>query len=325
MKVLRYLLAIVAVIALGTLWGYMRFLDFDYPEEPSLPGIYSQGQLTHDGVARTFDFYVPQNRADNPAIVLAFHGSTSDGPQMRSGFAYQFDVLAEKHGFIAVYPNGFENHWNDCRKEGDYAANHQDIDDVGFSKAIIGFLKARFNADPGAVVATGLSNGGHMAYRLGLEAPEVVSAIVPFAAAFPARDNLDCTPLDKPVNILLVNGSGDPLVPSEGGVQEVFGQARGTVLSMSDSINIWARYAGYGMQPPVIGPVNNPNKEDESNIISETWDDPMRKLVRLYRVENGGHNIPNKLFKYPRILGNTNQDIDGAEAVWQFFEESRAR
>ncbi len=325
MKILRYLLAIVAVIAIGALWGYMRFLDFDYPEEPVLPGIFSQGQLNHGGKERSFDFYVPKNRAENPAIVISYHGSTSDGPQMRAGFGYQFDVLAEKHGFIAVYPNGYENHWNDCRKEGDYAANHENIDDVGFTKAMISFLKARFNADPNSVVATGLSNGGHMAYRLGLEAPEIVSAIVPFAAAFPARDNLDCVSMNQPVNILLVNGSGDPLVPSEGGVQEVFGQARGTVLSMSDSIAAWARYAGYGMQPPVIAPISNVSANDESNIISETWDESGRKLVRLYRVENGGHNIPNKQFKYPRILGNTNQDIEGAETVWDFFEESQKR
>lgn len=326
MKMLRYILAVIVVILLGGLWGYMRFLSFDAPPEPTdLPGNIAQGQLTHDGITRTFDFYVPRNLPDNPPIVLAFHGSTGSGAQMRAGFAYQFDYLAEKHGFIAVYPDGFQNHWNDCRKEGDYEANYQNIDDVGFTKAMIAFLHARFNADPKSVVATGHSNGGHMAFRLALESPEMVSAIAPISAAFPARDNLDCVSMNKPVNILLINGSGDPLVPTEGGVQEVFGQARGTVLSMSDSISLWARYAGYGMQPPVIAPVPDTNTDDESNIISETWDEPGRKLVRLYRVENGGHTVPNKLFEYPRIFGKTNQDIDAATEIWDFFSESRDR
>ena len=44
---------------------------------------------------------------------------------------YRFDELAERHGFIAVCPEGYQQHWNDCRGGANYAANLENIDDVG--------------------------------------------------------------------------------------------------------------------------------------------------------------------------------------------------
>ena len=46
--------------------------------------------------------------------------------------------------------------------------------------------------------ATGISNGGQMALRLALEAPELVRAVAPVAASLPAERNLDCKPPGAP-------------------------------------------------------------------------------------------------------------------------------
>ena len=91
--------------------------------------------------------------------MFVLHGSGGDWVQARSGYAYDFDVLAEAEGFIPVYPDGFEAHWNDCRKAGPYAANTLDVDDVGFFRALVEKLAAEHGADRTRVFATGISNG----------------------------------------------------------------------------------------------------------------------------------------------------------------------
>ncbi len=156
-----------------------------------------------------------------------------------------FDALAEEHGFIPVYPDGFESHWNDCRASASYAANTQDIDDVGFLRELVLTLQARHGVDPERVYATGLSNGGQMAYRLGLEAPELVAGIAAIAANLPIGDNLDCAAKGRAVPTLIINGTDDPVNPYAGGVVEILGNSsRGTVLSSLATANYWARLSG---------------------------------------------------------------------------------
>ncbi|MGB1087190.1 MAG: hypothetical protein ACPG06_02375, partial [Alphaproteobacteria bacterium] len=140
------------------------------------------------------------------------------------------------------------------------------------------------------------------------------------AAAVPAGDNLDCNPSNKPVNMAIVNGTADPLVPPAGGVQTIFGVSeRGTVLSMVDSIGYWARIGGYGIDQPVIEKLADTTSEDESFIVLLGWSSPNKPLIHLYKVENGGHTIPTSQMSFPKILGNTNADIEGAALVWSFL------
>jgi len=44
---------------------------------------------------------------------------------------------ADAWDFVASYPEGYEGHWNDCRKKGPYAAKQLQIDDVSFMRALV--------------------------------------------------------------------------------------------------------------------------------------------------------------------------------------------
>jgi polyhydroxybutyrate depolymerase len=78
------------------------------PAEPRLPGKIERGALEHGGRTRTWIAYVPTKPQAHPALVIALHGSMGTAAQARQHYGYDFDRLAEEHGFIAVYPQGYK-------------------------------------------------------------------------------------------------------------------------------------------------------------------------------------------------------------------------
>ena len=59
--------------------------------------------------------------------------------------------------------------------------------DMGFIRALIDRVKAEHAINPKRVYAFGYSNGGHMAFRLAIEAPEEAAAIAAIGAGLPTR------------------------------------------------------------------------------------------------------------------------------------------
>jgi len=95
------------------------------------------------------------------------------------------DKLADRETFVAVYPNGtgrFGNRlltWNAgacCA----YAMSNN-VDDVGFVRALVTKLTESIPIDRRRIYATGLSNGAMMSHRLAAEAADLIAAIAPVA------------------------------------------------------------------------------------------------------------------------------------------------
>lgn len=320
---MRRLFAVLAVIALVVLfalslawWWYLRA---DPMAPPALPGSEQTGVLEHGGHQRSWLAYVPAAKSPSPALVLVMHGSMGDGEQMREATRYGFDVLAERHGFIAVYPDGYKRHWNDCRGGASYAANLENIDDVGFLRALVQRLVDDQGVNPSRVFATGLSNGGQMAYRLGLEAPDLVAGIAAMAASLPVPANLDCQPSGKPVAAMVMNGTADPVNPYAGGLVEIFGDAsRGEVKSSIATAAYWAGLAGYtGEGEHREWP--RPNPGDATSVQSIEWSAAGKVPVSLVTIVGGGHSIPHPVLNLPRLFGPTSHQLDGPEVTWDFF------
>jgi polyhydroxybutyrate depolymerase len=316
LKAFALLLVIVFVVG-GLLAAW--YLRWDEIEPPELPGERVSGSLQHEGLERTWQVYLPANRVQRPAILLLLHPSMGDGDYMRAITFYSFDVLAERAGFIAVYPDGFERHWNDCRASANYSANRRDIDDVGFLAALVKTLERDYGADPSRVFAAGISNGGHLAYRLAMESPEMVAGIAAVAANLPVPANLDCEPLEQAVATLVINGTDDPVNPYGGGLVEILGDSsRGEVISSIDTAHYWARLAGHtGEGDAQAWPRRE--AEDDTSIESVAWSGPAGPPVQLITVVGGGHTLPNPVYQAPRIVGPTSHQLDGAGVIWKFL------
>ena len=126
----------------------------------------SMFQLNYSGLERNYLLHIPANYdpAKPSSVVLVYHGFTLDSDEMvrMTGFS----ELSEEIGFVVAYPNGSGSRqsWNGGYCCGEATSN--DVDDVGFTRALIDDLAGKVNLDRKRVYATGFSNGAIMVYRL---------------------------------------------------------------------------------------------------------------------------------------------------------------
>lgn len=315
---------VLAVVAGGLAFWWSQLRTPEYPQ-PALKGKVEKRRIEFGGLARSFLVYIPKSLPERVPVILVLHASAGTAERMRGATAWAFEEIADRHGAVVVYPQGFEQHWNDCRKTGDYAAKQRAVDDVGFLRAVV----ARLDGDPalGArriaadeVFATGLSNGGQMALRLALEAPDLVAGVAAIAANLPTADNFICAPTNKPVAVLLINGDEDPVSPYAGGEIWSFGtfNRRGSVQSTLATAEYFRQLAGYTALPfehryPDLDPA------DGTVASRMVWSADDRPEVDLITVHGGGHTIPHPGKSMPRILGRTSHDVPAAEEIWRFF------
>ena len=97
--------------------------------------------------------------------MIVLHGSGMDGARMRLCTGYEFDCLADQHGFVVIYPDGYRHNWNDCRKYATFPAKRENIDDMGFIRTLIARASIEQAIDEQQVYAFGYSNGGQPSRR----------------------------------------------------------------------------------------------------------------------------------------------------------------
>jgi polyhydroxybutyrate depolymerase len=316
---------VVLALAGGVVLWWWGLRTPAFPQPP-VTGKLEQRRLEFGGLPRSFLVYIPLHLRDPAPVVLVLHGAAGSAERMRSETAWAFEELADRDGAVIVYPQGFEGYWNDCRASAVSAAKQRGVDDVGFLRAVV----ARLDGDPALrgtriatdeVFATGLSNGGHMALRLALEAPDFVAGVAAIAASLPAADNLSCRMSGKAVPVLLINGDEDPVSPYEGGETWSLNpfNARGAVQPAVATANYFRMLAGY-TEPPFDHRYPDADQADGTVASRMLWSAGDRPEVDLITIHGGGHTIPHPLKSMPRILGRTSHDVPAAEEIWRFFQ-----
>jgi polyhydroxybutyrate depolymerase len=309
--------------------------------------------LTWGGIRRSYHIYVPQGYSRNTAvpIVLVLHGGGGTGEGMVKLTGGRFNELAERDGFIVVYPDGVEKHWNDGRRIQSWRAHKEKIDDVGFISAVMDEVGVRgsefgvrdsqhptLDMEPGTlnpsrgtrhqsarpVFVTGISNGGLMSYRLACELSDKVSGIAAVTASLSEDLYRVCTP-KKPVSVLIVNGTEDPLVPYNGGEIRVGRRKLGKVISTDETVRFWVRHNRCEGSPEVAR-VPDRDRDDGTTVRKEAYAKCASETeVALYAVEGGGHTWPSGWQYLPKwFIGRVSREINGADEIWSFFS-TRAR
>jgi polyhydroxybutyrate depolymerase len=242
--------------------------------------------------------------------VIVLHGATATAAMTArtSGFA----EAAAARGFAAVFPQGVYRQWNDGREDGRIST----IDDVGFLRQLVHELVQRGIADRRHIYLAGISNGGMMTFRMLCEASELFAGAATIIANMPAGIGERCQ-VRKPQPLVMFNGTADPLVPYEGGPVGFAGQ-RGLVWRAERTADFMARVNGCAAMQARPLPVETSNEIVQ--VARLAWA-PCRAggPVTLYRLENGGHQVPGRPEVLPRLLGLGSLQINAAEEAIRTF------
>jgi polyhydroxybutyrate depolymerase len=260
----------------------------------------SSGSIVSGGRVRTYGLYRPASlsRSRPAPLVVFLHGGFGDGAQAEG--AYGWDAAAEANGFVVAYPDGVARAWNGGTCCG--LPQREGIDDVAFIRDLVRHVGADQPIDASRTFATGISNGGIMAYRLACETT-VFAAIGPDAAT----QLVDCTGAE-PASVIAIHGLDDTRVPFGGGAGAGVGHVDGPpVQSVIDS---WRLIGGCGIPTATTaGPV--------------TWSTatcPAGRAVELITIHQwpGGEPM-NPLIARALDLDQPSDALDATSEIWSFF------
>ncbi len=277
---------------------------------------FQQGTITLQGHKRTFKYYIPNSYSSGKPVPLlfSFHGRGSHAEKQIK--LTNFDQLAEKEGFIAVFPNsaeinepnlksGHERQWNDGRF--DTPVNRAGIDDVKFTSEMIDYFARHYNVDLDRVYATGMSNGAYFVNRLAIELSDRLAGIGAVAGTI-------ATPIAtqkprSPVSVVLMMGTEDPIVPYEG--------VSGYSLSAEETVDYWKNANALDSKPSTKTLVQ-PVKTDKTKVIRKKYKHAGQQTeVTLYKVINGGHTWPGgPQYAKPSKIGLASKQLEASKVIW---------
>ncbi len=267
----------------------------------------TNGSIVSSGVQRRFLYYVPDsyNPEDPTPLVLSIHGFSS-WPRNQMDIT-QWNTLADKHGFIVVYPSGtgFPKRWRLPQSSSNIPLTYED---VKFLSELIDRMQQEYNIDPQRIYVNGLSNGGGMSVALGCELSDRVAAIGSVAGAYfyPLEG---CHP-NRPVPMIAFHGTADPIVPYNGGFFQ-------NLDALLPDVAAWmkqrAELNGCAPTPRVIL-----DQETVSGI--EYFQCNENASVLFYTIYGGGHTWPGGKPLPEWLAGYTSSAVSASELMWEFFE-----
>jgi polyhydroxybutyrate depolymerase len=135
-------------------------------------------------------------RGHRAPLVLALHFASGTGAEMEQ--ATRYTPQAARSGFVVAYPSASANHFWSI--DGDLDKLAATLDAVERAACI----------DPSRVYVSGTSNGGFMATVLACRMANRIAAAALFA---PGVNGIGACAPSRPVSVLEVHGTSDPIVP----------------------------------------------------------------------------------------------------------------
>ncbi|WP_029909931.1 alpha/beta hydrolase family esterase [Pelobacter seleniigenes] len=143
-------------------------------------------------------------------LVLSLHGRK--GSARWQGMLTQWHVTAEKHGFIAVYPQGTNATW-----QFDFATELVGPNpDVEYILELLQELESKYAIDTSRVILNGTSMGAYFTNRIAVEYPELFAGIAPCYSGHLLPDmyenytNYPTIRTDVPIPVWQCRGGDEP-------------------------------------------------------------------------------------------------------------------
>ena len=283
--------------------------------------------LKVDGLERSCIVHVPpgyDSSAPAPLVIMLHGGGgTAKAAIWETGWAEK----ADKEGFLAVFPNAVARDpsqgssfarnpqlWNDGSDR--FYSDQKAVNDTRFIAALLDDLSARFSVDRRRVFVTGFSNGASMSFLIGAQLSNRIAAIAPVAGAC----WIDPVPLKRPVPMLYITGTEDPLNPIDGGVPKLATGGSDKVRAkpkppVRASILKWAEALECARTPR--------NVSDADGIRVESYG-PCRNDAEVVSitVDGLGHTWAGGRSILPEsLVGRTSDRPNATDVIWEFFRK----
>ena len=303
---------LVVVIALGALTGCRA--DPAGSAGSAQPGAtgagpaaaFPVGSSTHaisaGGVTRTYIVYRPAALSARAPLVVMLHGGFGSAAQAEK--SYGWDAEADAGHFLVAYPDGLNHAWNTgggcCGTPG-----RDGIDDIGFVTAMVSAIARAVPVNPGRVYATGISNGGIMAYDLACHTT-IFAAIGPDSAT-----ELGGCPDPTPTSVIAIHGTADKNIPYNGGEGDGVAHIDGPAVP---AVNASWRQTDHCAAPAVTS---------AGTVTTSLAACPAGRAVELVTIAGAGHqwpgSVPDPLAQ--RLLGTDppSTALDATQVIWAFF------
>jgi polyhydroxybutyrate depolymerase len=254
------------------------------------------------GMTRTYHLYRPATLPSPAPLVVMLHGGFGDGTQAEQD--YGWDAQADTGHFLVVYPDGVLKAWNTgggcCGKPAT-----DNVDDVAFITAMITEIRREASVDPRRIYATGISNGGIMAYTLACDT-SLFAAIGPDSATM-----LGPCPAPHPLSVLHIHGTADHNIPYLGGEGDGFAHIDGPAVPALNAT--WRGIDG----------CDAPTTTSAGTVTTSTATCPHGLAVELITITGAGHQWPGSTPKpvIQRILGldPPSTALNATHTFWAFF------
>ncbi len=254
--------------------------------------------IVSSGETREYTLHVPPGYdANRPTpLVVTIHGA-SIWPAAQQKLS-QWDRVADREGFIVVYPSG---------RMGD-GPLHFDAVDVTFIGDLIDAVQRTHNIDRTRIYANGLSNGGGLSFLLACTMPDRIAAVGLVAAAHLFPWSL-CTDL-RPVPMIAFHGTADDATPYHGRKSWVAPRPFPSIPMLTAT---WAK-----RNQCAPAPVESRVAADVTRL--EYAPCASNAPVVFYTIEGGGHTWPGGKDLPEWFAGFTTQTIDASSVMWEFFK-----
>jgi polyhydroxybutyrate depolymerase len=231
------------------------------------------------------------------------------------------DTLADRAGFVVIYPNGsgrLKNRlltWNAGSCCG--PSSRLATDDAGFILLVLDDVAKRTAIDAKRIYATGFSNGAMMAQRLGAQFPDRFAAIAAVAGGLVFQDAPKA-----PMPLLYIHSRDDPRALYQGGLGPPFPLTGERVLhpAAEETLQRWARSnacqdAARELQSKSLTVAGHPHT---AQLLA--WPNCAAPLLH-WRLSGAGHVWPGtQRAAVPAQSGEKTSIIDANAEIWNFFK-----
>ena len=297
-------IALVTVLVLAGCGPYHRpeARASGQPAAAAFPVGSSAHTIASGGITRTYLVYRPAALPAAAPLVVMLHGGFGSGSQAEK--SYHWDDEAAAGHFVVAYPDGLHRAWNTDGGCCGIPAKTS-VDDVGFITAMVAAIEHSIPVDATRVYATGISNGGIMAYTLACRTT-IFAAIGPDSAT-----ELGTCPHPAPVSVIHIHGTADKNIPYHGGEGDGVAHIDGPSVPVLN-----ARWR-------VIDHCLPPAATRAGTVTTSTANCPASKTVELITIAGAGHQWPGGR---PSLLVQTllhtdppSTALDATKVIWQFF------